>query len=134
VTNLTAVKTPVGAGIVLIENDVGLILAVTRKGTLTDWSLPGGKLELGESFANAAIRETEEEVELEVSRLQLVYEGPSCTESNRWVKTFRAGLWLGSPRAVEPNTRIAWLRKEEFMGPSCSLSPYYRKLFAHLES
>ncbi len=47
----------VGIGVIIIRND-GKILIGKRKGSHAPyWSIPGGHLDLGESFEQAAIRE-----------------------------------------------------------------------------
>lgn len=54
-----------GAG-VWVRDAADRVLLV-RQGGGEDWSEPGGKREPGESFADAAVRETEEETGLEVA-------------------------------------------------------------------
>lgn len=60
------------AGIVLIE--AGQLLLVQRAQPPGEgrWSLPGGRLEAGESPEVAAVRESEEETALKVELLQLL--------------------------------------------------------------
>lgn len=52
---------------VLIPNEFGNVLCVSRKDDITDWGLPGGKVEDGELLVHAAIRETAEETGHRVS-------------------------------------------------------------------
>ena len=51
-----------GAAVLLVKGDYGLHL----------WALPGGRVEPGESFAAAAVREVEEETGLQVEVRSLV--------------------------------------------------------------
>lgn len=62
------------AAAVILFNTRGLILGVSRKDNSMDWGLPGGKLEPGETFEEAAIRETKEETGLDIFGLHKVFE------------------------------------------------------------
>lgn len=57
---------PKQAAIVLVERD-GKILAVSRGPGSDQWALPGGKVEEGESFEEAAVRELFEETGLKLA-------------------------------------------------------------------
>ena len=59
----------VGCG-VLIENDKGQVLLQKRSDT-GEWCVPGGAMEPGETFVEAATRELYEEVGIKVSDLKL---------------------------------------------------------------
>ncbi|QHE50975.1 NUDIX hydrolase [Pontibacillus sp. HMF3514] len=67
----------VGCG-VIIEKDECILLQ--HRTDEDNWCIPGGVMELGESFEETAKRETFEETELEVNELELfgVYSGESC--------------------------------------------------------
>lgn len=58
---------------VVLINEEGLILAVSRKDNHEDFGLPGGKVDPGETPEQAAIRETKEETGLDIHDLQLVF-------------------------------------------------------------
>lgn len=66
------------AGVIIIDK-LGRVLLQKRTDN-NKWGLPGGSLELGESFQEAAIREVYEEVGLRVKSLKLfnVYSGREC--------------------------------------------------------
>ena len=59
----------VGCG-VLIENEKGQVLLQKRSDN-GQWCVPGGALELGETYEEAATRELREEVGIEVENLRL---------------------------------------------------------------
>ncbi len=59
----------VGCG-VLVENEKGEVLLQKRSDT-GEWCVPGGALEPGETYIEAAIRELSEEVGIKVSDLKL---------------------------------------------------------------
>ena len=67
--------TKVGVGVLIFDKEQKLLLGLRKsahgKGT---WCPPGGHLEYGESFEDAAIRETKEEtnIDLKVDDLQVV--------------------------------------------------------------
>lgn len=62
---------------VVVENDKGEILMIRRTDN-GNWALPGGAIDLGESVAEAAVRETKEEtgIEVEITSLVGIYSDP----------------------------------------------------------
>ena len=101
----------------------GQVLLVHRP-RYDDWTLPKGKLDRGESFEEAALREVEEETGL---RCRLVSELPSAHyEVNGRPKVVR--YWLMEPEqdaAFVPNDETDELRWLE-PGEALSLLPYDR--------
>lgn len=73
---------PLAACVLILSND-GKILAVSRKHDPSDFGLPGGKVDPGETPLQAAGRELEEETGLKAISLNPVYtrddEGSKCT-------------------------------------------------------
>jgi len=86
-------------------------IAVIHRPAYDDWSLPKGKLADGESWAEAAIREVEEEIGCEVELGE--FAGCSCYTVKEGAKVVL--FWhmsLVSERPFEPNEeadRILWL-------------------------
>lgn len=54
-----------------------LLLSISRENDPDDWTLPGGKLEPGESWLVGLVREVREETGVEVVSANLVHEGDS---------------------------------------------------------
>jgi len=62
----------VGLGIIIIDTE-GKILVGKRKNSLAPYySIPGGNLELGETFEAGAIREVKEETDLDINNPQVI--------------------------------------------------------------
>ncbi|USG68183.1 NUDIX domain-containing protein [Brevibacillus ruminantium] len=79
----------IGCGCIL-EDDRGRILLQKRR-DLSLWVIPGGIMEIGETFLEAVIREVKEETGLTVLRPQLfgIYSGPEgLTEYHNGDKVF----------------------------------------------
>jgi 8-oxo-dGTP pyrophosphatase MutT (NUDIX family) len=62
---------------VIVASDAGEILLIRRSDN-DNWALPGGAIDLGESVAQAAVRETKEEtgIDCEVTGLVGIYTDP----------------------------------------------------------
>lgn len=59
---------------IVIINDDGQVLAVSRKDNHSDFGLPGGKVETTDnSLIMAAIRETKEETGIDIFNLELIF-------------------------------------------------------------
>ena len=69
-------RLPHAASAMIIRPD-GSILSVSRKHDPTDLGLPGGKVDSGEDFWDAVVRETFEETGLKVMDCMAIY-GASC--------------------------------------------------------
>ena len=58
---------------VVILNNKGEVCLVSRKGDHSDFGLPGGKVDEGETYEEAAIREVKEETGLDIKNLTMIF-------------------------------------------------------------
>lgn len=58
---------------VVLLNNKGEVLAVSRKNDHTDFGIIGGKVDNNETIEQAAIRETKEETGLDIYNLKLIF-------------------------------------------------------------
>ena len=93
------------AGCVIL-NDSGEILLLHRSTPeLTQWELPGGKNEPDESLEDTAMRETKEELGVEVSIVKKLGRATFSFEEKKWLYSwFKAKIVSGNPYVVETNT------------------------------
>lgn len=104
----------VGIGVIIL-NQKGQILIGKRQGSHAPYfSIPGGHLELGETFEEAAIKEILEETGLKISNPEVICvtnnletyknEGKHYISITLLVKEFE-----GAPRIMEPEKCEKWL-------------------------
>lgn len=73
----------VGLGVIIVNSE-GKILVKKRRGSHAQkWAIPGGHLELGETFEAGAIREIKEETDLDI-------ENPKVVAITNNLETYRA--------------------------------------------
>lgn len=109
---------------VLVVNDAGEILVLRRSATDEDraggWDFPGGTVDAGETFVDAAVREAQEEAGLTLRQPLLVY---GKSEHRPWGK----GVWLYYIEQVQgrPEIKLSfehdayeWLTPEVFLQKS----------------
>ena len=103
-------KSPkVGVGVFIIKD--GKFLMGKRQGAhgAGSWSVPGGHLEWHETFAETAIRETREEVGLEIENLRFgaVTNDHFIEEDKHYITIWMLSDWKsGTPVSVEPDKFI----------------------------
>jgi 8-oxo-dGTP pyrophosphatase MutT (NUDIX family) len=108
----------VPAAVALVTNDADEILMIRRTDN-GNWALPGGAIEMGESVAEAAVRETFEEtgIRVEVTGLLGVYSDPrhiihftSNDEVRREFSIVLAGRPVGgNPTTSEESSEVRWV-------------------------
>ncbi|MGW4131966.1 NUDIX hydrolase [Amycolatopsis japonica] len=104
-----------------IQDDEGRILMIRR--TDNDlYSIPGGQLELGETLAQAAVREVREEtgIECEVAGVIGLYSNPNHVIAyddgevrQEFSICFHACRTGGAPRKSDESKEVAWVAVDE---------------------
>jgi 8-oxo-dGTP diphosphatase len=102
-------------GVLLRRGDGPARVAVIHRPKYMDWSLPKGKLEKGESWEEAALREVEEETGF---RAQAGKELPSVSYMDRKGRSKLVRYWLMEPLegGFEPHGEVdelRWLTRRE---------------------
>lgn len=106
------------AGGVVLRGGPRARVAVIHRPKYRDWSLPKGKLEAGESFEQAALREVEEEIGY---RCEMGEELPEVSYLDRDARTKLVRYWLMTPLegSFEPHGEVdelRWLTPREAVG------------------
>lgn len=112
------------AATVLIFNDQGKILAVSRKNNPNDFGLPGGKVDADETPAQAAVRELREETGLALYSPTPIFRRE---DADGFITTTFTGLTVGDIRSTEEGV-VAWIDQETLFAGS--FGDYNRKLLS----
>lgn len=107
---------------VIIENDAGELLMIRRSDN-GNWAVPGGAIDLGESLAQAAMRETKEEsgIDCEVIDVVGIYTDPKhiilYTSNGEARQEFsivvRARATGGELTPSSESTEVRWIARSE---------------------
>jgi ADP-ribose pyrophosphatase YjhB (NUDIX family) len=110
---------------VVVVNDVGEILLIRRTDN-GNWAVPGGAVDLGESVAQAAVRETLEEsgIECDITGLVGIYSDPRhvilYTSNGEARQEFSIVLTArplgGQPRPSSESSEVRWVPAAEVYG------------------
>jgi 8-oxo-dGTP pyrophosphatase MutT (NUDIX family) len=121
-------------------------LGISRGEDLSNWGLPGGKVDPGESIRFAACRELEEETQIWVPQdsvepvftqlsvsLQLSENDPEITNYlNTTFIVAHSKVVLPDPLPSSREGTVMWKFLDEYLTDSCTFREYNRKLFEHL--
>ena len=104
-----AAEVKAGGGVVVRHSENGPEVAVVHRPRYDDWSFPKGKLDPGETWEQAALREVEEEIGLRC-RLGDELSPTSYRDAKGRAKVVR--YWLMEPLdgAFEPNDEVDEMR------------------------
>ena len=110
---------------VIVANDAGEILLIRRSDN-GNWAVPGGAIDLGESVAQAAVRETREEtgVTCEITGLVGIYSDPRhvilYTSNGEARQEFSIVLTArpvsGAPTPSDESTQVRWVPAADIPG------------------
>nr|WP_162011200.1 CoA pyrophosphatase [Streptococcus sp. S784/96/1] len=91
------------------ENDEWQVLYQIRSYTISqpgEVAFPGGRVEAGEAFSQAAVRETIEELNLSADVIELVGEIDYFVYQDREIHCFIGHLMIENWRAITPNNEV----------------------------
>jgi ADP-ribose pyrophosphatase YjhB (NUDIX family) len=104
---------------VVVVNDAGEILMIRRTDN-ENWAVPGGAIDLGESVAQAAVRETREEsgIECEITGIVGIYSDPKhvilYTSNGEVRQEFSIVLTArpvsGQPTPSSESSEVRWVK------------------------
>jgi 8-oxo-dGTP diphosphatase len=99
---------------IIIEMAGGIVL-IERKNPPPGWALPGGFVDVGESLAQAAVREAREETSLEVTLGEqfFAYSDPKRDPRGATVSVVFLGRATGTPRAEDDAKNIGVYNLDE---------------------
>ena len=104
-----AAEVKASGGVVRRAGEDGVEIAIVHRPQYDDWSLPKGKLDPGETWEEAALREVEEEIGL---RCTLGEELPHVEYADRKGREKVVRYWLMEPEegSFKPNPEVDELR------------------------
>jgi 8-oxo-dGTP diphosphatase len=105
----------IAVGAIAIERDCLLMIRRGRGAAAGQWSIPGGRVELGETLASAVVRETLEETGLEVVCDRYVGWVERIDDSYHYVihDFLVTVLDGGNPQAGDDASEACWIPFEE---------------------
>jgi 8-oxo-dGTP diphosphatase len=112
--------TPRLAADVIIGSKDGLsIVMIERKYAPFGWALPGGFVDVGETIETAAVREAKEEVQLDVSLVDLlyIYSDPARDFRGHTATAIFVASAEGDPAAADDAKHAQWVRLDALPTP-----------------
>jgi 8-oxo-dGTP pyrophosphatase MutT (NUDIX family) len=122
----------------LVKNEKGEYLFIFRRGK---WDLPKGKLDAGESFQQAAVREVIEETGLEGIALEkplistyhtYPLKGSTVLKKTYWFEMSYTGNGKAAPQTTEDIEEVRWFGQKELFIPFQNTFPLVKDIFVYL--
>ncbi len=118
-------RTPgLGCGAAIFEGGRLLLIKRRKPPEAGHWSLPGGKVDWGESVEDAVRREIREEIGVEIALLRPLFLSQMIgIDDAHWVSpVFEARIVSGQPRVCEPDKidGLLWAALEDPPSPLAS--------------
>lgn len=92
----------------LVDHDEPCIILIERKHPPYGWALPGGFVDVGETLAQAAVREAKEEISLDVQLKHLLgcYSSPQRDSRGHTVSAVYVAEATGTPVAADDAANV----------------------------
>jgi len=106
-------------GLGLVEDEENILLVLNRWPIGEVWSLPGGRLELGEAMTDCVVREVQEETGVLVAPVELAYTVDAHNiphDQHFLVHVFSCRVVTGTPRTPAGDEfviDVKWVRRDE---------------------
>ncbi len=117
-----------GIGVIILKNNKVLLgkrhedpeKASSMLNGAGTWTLPGGKLDFGESFEEGAVREVKEETDIELKNVKVICVNNDKIETAHFVTVgLLAEDFEGEPEVMEPDeiTKWEWFEIDKLPNP-----------------
>ena len=121
--NENPVQPVAGVSVCVVRDGLVLLVKRANKAAHGLWSLPGGRIELGEPVRDAALRELKEEtgIEAELIRLldciDIIHKNPSGLIEAHFILTVYGARWTrGKVRAASDASDARWVALDDLGG------------------